>query len=506
MRLAETIADKLTGGALTHLREAANSMAWLYQRAIEDASWQVQSGNAVTAAGSMTREQKVAWARSCFETDPFVKRGILTATEFVFAQGIDGPRTMQASDDPKTQAAHEALDDFWNDPGNQAAMFAAPVQCQRSTQLLLDGDLFLALFVKPDGTVQVRRFPSLRIERIVVDPDDSSRPLYYAAKCNRKAWNAKDADWRDTGETYWVFYRDFRNTDPLTDPLADVVTADPDVFMVHVSINATEDCGFGVPEPLASLSWLRAAKKLAEDQATISASSASLMNSLTTTTTNETALAALKTSMQSVTGSNTPAPPLAGGMNILSDGVDLKVTRASTQAGDAWQNSRLMRIPAAAGMGLGLHYMADPENANLATSRSMELPILKHLETYQTLWRWVYSTLFEFVLERQGYDASDVDYDIPFANLVEPEIGEQATAVFEGLDRGMLTQTQASQRLMELLHFDDIPARLQELADDEAAQDKSEADELAATMAAPPAAGADQDDKPDADEAPDETA
>lgn len=507
MRLPNKALNLLTGGdyerqqtavrdVIRSFREASN---WLQQRAQEDAGWQKLADD--TTGEGIELAKKIAWSRSMFKRDPFAKRMVFSKTEFCFCSGIDGPRgkrkpRTEGDDGQQQNPALQLLMDFWNDQGNQAAMFKAPMQVQRSNQLQLDGNLFLKLFVPASGPVRVRRYGTLLVNRIITDPNDASRPLYYASKIAEMQWDAGEAELEPTGQAKWEYYRDINNTNPAEDPLHGLIPAEDDVYMMHVTMNCTDDGGFGEPELITSLKWLQANKAIAEDQATISRATAALMNMLSAETTDEGALDSLARSLRSVTDAD-PDTPLAGSVNVLSEGLDLKTGRASTNAGDAWQNGRMMRMAAGVGGGLPMHFMGDPENANLATSKSMELPTLKCLETYQTLWRSVYGDLFNFALLQAGYNPADVDYDIPMPHFVEEDIEAVAATVFDALDRGLLTEDQAAQRIMELLKLDDIPARLEELLSNKAAREKQDVDDTAALLAA---RDAEDDDPPQVDD------
>lgn len=483
--------------AASRLMSLMESGDFRLERAKEDATWHNLSRAAVDGS-QLPRMEKIAWARAAFLTEAFAKRGVLLKTDFCFGSGIDGPRGKQKHGEPVHPGVQVILD-FWNDRSNQATMFSAPMQSLRSSQLLVDGGLFLLLFVGADG-VKVRRLGSTLVQKIIADPDDATRPLYYAVPKRKFNFDAKQAalvqDTAVSGE--WIYYRDFRNTDPAQDPLYGQCEADPDVYLMHVSINSIGDCDFGESDVITSLKWLQAAKQVAEDQGTISRASAALMNRLAVKTKNEAALAGLARSLRSTTEAGGPKPPLPGSINVESEGAELKSQRASTNATDAWQDGRSMRLPAAVGMGLPLHYLGDPENASLATARVMDTPTLKMLEAYQTLWRSLYCDLFSFVLEQRGVDPQTVKYDIPMPAFSEPEIAEVATAVLDAKDAGLITKTQAAQRMMELLGFDDIPERLEELLQDEAAQDEGDADALADKLAAVDQAQGDDDDNPPA--------
>jgi hypothetical protein len=498
MSLRNLILDRLSGGeyggAIRELREAAAVLSeaaanWAVERAKEDAAWRNLTVDGTKVAAPIDRSVMIPLARRAFLTDPFLKCGIWTMTRFAFGAGIDGPRAARAKDQTVEEArqAVQPLTDFWNEASNQAALFSVPRQYQRSNQLLIDGDLFLALFVAADKTVRVRRVGSLLVKDILFDPDDAERPLYYVIEEKQRRFDRTRSSgdwWVEAPLGNYTFRRDYANTDPSLDPLAGQIDAPDDIYMMHVAIDCIDETGFGHSALMASLPWSIAAKNIAEDQATISRATAALMNRLQVQG-NAQAVETLKQALQSTSDSSSPQPPLTASLNLMTPGMDLKVDRASTNAGDAWQNSRLMRIASAAGMGLALHYLADPENANLATSRSMELPILRHLEAYQSLWLWVYRSLFGFVMQQRGIAAEDVAYDIPALRMVEPDIASVGKAIMDGYDAGLLTKEQAAQRLLELLSFDDIPARLEELLNEEKDEDETKTAKLEAVLSGP---------------------
>jgi len=481
VQLQETV--RANRRAFERLAESYNS--WVVERAKEDAEWtKLAADNREN--GGLARQSKVEWARRSFRSDPFAKRAVKLKGEFCFASGIDGPRA-RATKEGEQAAELPELTAFWNDAGNQALMFSQPMQLKRSDQLLTDGDLFLLVTARPGQVPQVRRFGSLNVSHRVNDPEDADRALYYAVPVREFAWNASVGNFQavpNTTGTRYKFYRDIANSDRASDPLEGTVDAEPDCYMMHVAINSVDDGGFGESDLITSLKWLNAAKVIAEDQITISKATASLMATLEAETTDETALSGLRTSLQSQTDSTSPAPPLAGGMNIMSSGLSLVVSRASSQAADAYQNSRMVRMPAVVGAGFAMHYLGDPENANLATASSMELPQLKMLEAYQSLWLAIYHTLFDFVLGLAGKSAADTPYEIPVPKMLEPTVGETASAILDAEAGGLITEQQAAQRMMDLLGFDDIPERLQEWLDERGQREQKQQEELQARMAA----------------------
>ena len=145
-------------------------------------------------------------------------------------------------------------------------------------------------------------------------------------------------------------------------------------------------------------------------------------------------------------------------------------------------------------MGVGLHYLADPENAALATTRSMELPILRRCQAYQALWVEIYRCLFKFVLEHAGKDPLAVQYELPVPRMVEPDIQGVSNAIATLYDRHLLTPEQAGARGLELLGFDDVGREIEAL--------RSHLVELQATLAAMPGQSPNSEASPSDEETP----
>jgi len=476
-------------GQLQALRESLPGMvesyaSWAVERAMEDATWQKMGQTERAARWGLSRAEEIEWARGAFKTDPFVKRSVWTATEFAFGNGIDGPQ----GEDPEGKDI-EVLLDFWSDVRNQASMFSVIRQYERSNQLQVDGDLLLLLTLPKageKGPVQVRRLSPLPFVEVISDPDDASRALYYSALQTTQILDKAQGKLVPTGAQKVVYYRDFLNDDPATDPLADQIDAEDGVYILHTPMNRIADSGWGTSDVICSIKSFREARKIADDQATIGRATAALMNKLVTEGT-PAQLTALQQSLASTTAAGGPLPPLPGAMNVMNPETKLEVNRASTNATDAMENGRMMRMAGAAGMGWALHYVtADPANANLATSTAMELPQLKHALAYQSLWMGIYSQLFDFVLRHsKQQQAEPVKYKIPMARMVEPDVAGQCDALLAACEAGRITGKQASQRLLELFEVDNIPQALAEIEEDEQAgqQADPQIDQLQQAMA-----------------------
>ena len=476
--IAETHSTRETlGSAISALGEASR----LIEREREDAKWTNISADQKGGNDAIPREKAIPLARWAFSGGcPFTKAAVWNKTNFAFGTGIDGP----TGPDAETNTALQILRAFWWEQSNQSAMFSTARQYERSNQLLCDGDLFLLLFLDAAGMVRVRRYDPLSVASIVPDPEDPSRPLYYACKYQRKELNVHTGQMvQAPGAKQKVrYYPDFQNTEQDADPLYSVVHGEgvddtyrmtgegqANVYMMHVPLNRVRESGFGVSEVAASVRWFLASKRIVEDQATISAATARLMNRISVAGTpgDLTALATtIKDSIGDASDELNEGGMSHAAMNLMPEGMEMKSERASSRATDAWQNDRMIRMRGAAGTGQALHYLADPENASLATTRTMELPVLRSFETYQALQIDTYRNLCGFELLQNGIDPQEAEYDIPAPAMLQTEVGATAGALMDAGDAGYMTQPLVSRALLQLFGSDDIHTDLKAIADE----------------------------------------
>lgn len=386
--------------------------------------------------------------RNAFQqTNSFVKDAVLLLTAFAFSQGVQCP----SSKDEATQAI---LARYWDEPSNRQSAFGQLTQLRRSNQLLLDGSLFYLHRVL-GSEVRVRYVSVGQVKEIIADPEDGARVLGYRLEVSRPRWDGQRlvADGAPTA----LYYRDIENTLPTADPLEGKVPWERDAYLLHAAINQLDDTGWGVPEPAASLKWYRLAKDLMEDQAAISAASARLMNILAVSAEGDPA--AVKSLLEEMGQDALGNEFSAGGINVMSPTLTLTQQRASTGAADAHLNGRELRMGGAAGMGLPLHYLADPENANLATAESIERPVLERLQTYQLVWMDTFFRSCRLACAVAGKPQAEFDVQMP--NIMQVNI--TGSDVTQAADAGYITRKRAATWWLDALNVDNPEQELEEL-------------------------------------------
>ena len=159
--------------------------------ALDDRGWLVP-GRQWTAADldAQTRTTLVAKARLYWLRDPMMKQAVRLWTDYGLATGVTWD-----SKDPKLK---KKMDDFAQHPRNKTIMNSEG-QRRSSKKLLVDGELFFAVFDAEDGGPRtIRRIDCLQISDIICDPDDEEHVLGYR---------------RLTAQDKILYYADYRCTD-----------------------------------------------------------------------------------------------------------------------------------------------------------------------------------------------------------------------------------------------------------------------------------------------------
>jgi hypothetical protein len=117
-------------------------------------------------------------------------------------------------------------------------------------------------------------------------------------------------------------------------------------------------------------------------------------------------------------------------------------------ADDAKEDGRAIKLMIAAGSGIFEHYFGDPSTGNLATTRSMELPMVKKFEDRQRLFEGLFRKVFESVIESSvtaGVLPSDVDrtVEVSFPPIVPEDVSLLTKTLIDQVDAGLISKESA---------------------------------------------------------------
>jgi len=363
------------------LREATSEIESIL--AAEDKGWINLSHLSAEAVSADKRIATVKEARYYSLIDPLASRSVRLMTDYSFGTGI--------SWNAKDERAGQVLSDFWNASINQP-LLSAKGQRKSSDKLLVDGELFLAVFLGNETTI--RRINPLEITEFITDPDDAENIRYFKR------------EWSDTqGSPHTDYYRSFANLKDkgCQDSLGKTIRKTDEALIYPVAINDLGQRGHSYLAP--ALDWIKLYRKFLASRVAIMLALSKFAWKMKV----HGGSAAVE-SAKNVYHEQEIAP---GSMQVENLSSDLQPIKTDSGAAQAYQDGRQLKLQVAAGTGWPEQYYGDISIGNLATAKTVELPVQKMCQSYQSIWTGAYEDIFTLILTHNGVKETYVDIDFP---------------------------------------------------------------------------------------------
>jgi len=450
----------------------------LQQRQLEDIGW-INIGEIGTESQMLGYkiDYVIKRCRLYFYKSPLAGHWVTLITSFVFGNGIGVPK---AADD-KIQ---DVLTEFWEDQDNQGVMTSFDSQIKLCNKLQYEGNLFFLLTDDEEGNVRVRILDSLAVVDIIKDPKDSMRTLFYKVKLpNRRYDFSTDSYGMNENKVFYypdIWNLDFENQGVPTNKLV------PGAKIFHVKINCDVNDKFGVPTLFRGLDWIKAHKDMAEDVATLikSLSQFAWKKKIKGTAAKVKSIAGQMRSNDDLSNIRRTA----GRTQIENEGVDLKsvdVKTGGVKIGTDGMKSMQLMVSAASG--IMYHYFGDPATGNLATAKTMELPMVKMFEGWQRIWESIYLQIFNYLIyqkisvslidgtieddpkmNRWGFElpeSTDATIDVDFPPILEKDLKDSAEGWTLAKDNKLVGNETAAQHFMLDANIDNIDEEIKNIKD-----------------------------------------
>ena len=457
---------------LRDLQEALTTQ----QRTLEDIGWINMSSSDGTSDKELIAggfERMIKRVKLYYVNNPLAANWVHLTTAFVFGEGVGTPKCQ----DVKLQ---KVIDEFWNDPDNKIALTTVQAQHLLCNKLQYEGNLFFVKFTDELGNVKLRVLDTIEVADVIKDEDDKMRSNFYKVAKKTRKYNFK-SDSYETTTTEYIYYPD-KDCEDFTSfgiPPKKLIN---DAKIIHVKINCDINDKYGIPELYRGLDWMQAHKNMAGDLATLIKSlstiawkkkvkgSAAQVSSIAQALTS-------KTSLKNIQNS-------AGQMQVENDGISLESVDVKQGGTDInIKGMREMKLMMCAGSQIPEHYWGDPSTGNLATSTSMELPVLKKFLNYQSLWTMIFDTILEEVIIEKvnvgllsgtvEWDAKtrrrkltttfDRTIDIDFPPIIKEELSVYANALKTAKEAGLITEELAGMFFLMALNVDNIDEEIEKL-------------------------------------------
>lgn len=365
----------------------------------EDKGW-IRLGASQDILDSATLKTVVQKSRIYCARDPMAKQSIRLWTDYSFGTGM--------SWDTEEESTKKILNTFWDNILN-ASVLSARGQRKCSDKLLTDGEIFFAIFLSK--TPSIRTVDPLEITEIVTDPDDRENPRFY-----RRVWSDAQSGQHDD------YYRSWLNVkgDGVKNSTGQQVTETQEALIYHLAINTIGQRG--IPLIYPSLDWITQYRRFL-------ASRISVMLALARFAWRHkvkggtTAVSSVKAAMEDKT-------PAAGASLVENEAVDTQQLKTDSGAGQAYQDGRMIKLQICSAVGIPEQYFGDISTGNLATAKTVELPMLKMFQSYQQIWKDTYNDLNNIILEYNNIPEEKryVDIDFPAIAPEDAVAASQALA------------------------------------------------------------------------------
>ena len=349
------------------------------------------------------RRKLVQQARVAWQQDPQLGAAIDLMNDFALGRGVPKP---QARD----QRVQEIIDEAWEDEDNQLVLTSYPAQLALGTDLSLQSNLFLLLFTGDDGRVKLGLLEHDTVENVVRDPDNRRRILYYVSRRKRVKWDytndAPQTDGyyydRDKGDRV-VYYQHWRNEPSRGQKAPAAKMGKGRVY--HIAVNKTSEMAFGHPTMHRVLRWANAFNTLMESRVDAAkAAAAFIMKRKVKGTPNQIRkLATQALSKRGELGRSVDQAgedwligPRSGSTITENEQVEHESFKLDSGSQNANVDGQMIRSQISAATHFPQHYLGDIGSANLATATSMELPVLKSVESRQE----IFEQLFRWFIDR----------------------------------------------------------------------------------------------------------
>ena len=349
---------------------------------------------------SSDRREVLQEALNAWRLNPLGRRIVELTTQYVVGGGVEL--------DCRQPAAAEFLRTFWEHPLNRMALRIY----EWCDELTRTGNLFILLATDAAGMSYVRAIPAQQVERIEARPNDIEQPLAFCLLAGLESGP-----------------RDL----PAYDPQNDGRVADggfPPVGL-HYAINRPPGAQWGESDLAPVLKWLSRYGNWLEDRARLNRFRNSFAYVVRGAFGSEEERAARQAALAA-------HPPSSGSILVIDESESWSVISPQLESADASTDGLALKKMIASGVGLPLHFLAEPESATRTTAEAAGGPTYRHFEQRQRLFLWLLEDLLRAVLQRRAQVDPGLDPAAPLtlhgADLSSKDNASMATALGQVMD------------------------------------------------------------------------
>jgi len=345
-------------------------------RALDDGRDALWSRSAETDRDRLPSD-RIDVLEKCFEAwrvNPLAKRIVSLTTQYVVGGGV------------KVSSPHKGtnafLEKFWKHDLNRMRIRIM----EWCDELSRSGDLFISISTGEDGMSYVRAIPAAQMKEIETAANDLDQEL---------AFVELPSDLKEEGRR-WV-------------AVGSPADYGRGAVMMHFAVNRPVGAKFGESDLVGELKWLTRFSNWLEDRARLNKFRQVFMYVVKGKFGSEAARKAREKQL----ASNPPAP----GSVLVTDSEleEWDVLAPKLDSFEAQSDGLSIKKMIAVGVGLPLHFLAEPESSTRTTAESAGTPTYRSFEQRQIYFLWVLSTVLRVVVRRAAMVNKRVKADAEIA-------------------------------------------------------------------------------------------
>ncbi len=312
----------------------------------------------VTTAADMFRDRLdydrvtiLAETLRAWRSNPVARWIVQLTNVFVLGTGLEW--------ECEDEKAFKFLTEFWEHPLN-LLQDQLPKWLDEQTR---SGDLFLFFSVDKAGMCYVRAVPSERIKEIQTKENDYQQETYFIQD--------------DLNETPWPAY--------------DPDNKEQDTFMLHFPINQPVGCQFGESDLSPLLPWIGRLSTLLSDRVVLH----HVRSQISFVMQGKFMDAAQKAKRQREIELH---PPKQGSVLVTDESEVWSVLESKLGSEDAVNDILAVKKLIAVGVGVPLHYLAEPESSTRTTAEAAGTPTFKRFDDRQRQFKHMINAILHTAL------------------------------------------------------------------------------------------------------------
>lgn len=246
-------------------------------------------------------------------------------------------------------------------------------------ELTRSGNLFLLLTTDPSGMSYVRAVPAARVKEIHSRVNDLEQETHYEMQAD---WMAEGGEAQE-----WQAYDARENQRDASGNFKPV--------MLHYAINRPVCAQWGESDLAPVLRWLSRYAAWLEDRARLNHFRTAFLYVVKARFTSEAERRARQSALNA-------APPSPGSILVTDESEAWEALHPRLESDDSGQDGLALKKMIAAGAGIPLHFLAEPEGSTRTTAEAAGGPTYRHFEQRQRFFLWLLADLLRAVVNRRS--------------------------------------------------------------------------------------------------------